>query len=318
MLPLSTYQLYFDLGAFWVIHDVFQEPPQTLSTMLGSYAEEAPNFESLQFNQPSMQRCLGAGYSRDRHDTSAWNQNGLSSQGSWMWCHIESKSFFSISISFFNFNWWKSSFNSFEGFWFQTAFQAVPLPTFQPPKAQTAFGAKIRAAARMAKAAFLPSEAKAQRCVQLQCWEGNCGKMVRSRNQKGVESEKKTLQGNVEFVKAASFQTQKTQKLDIKIDIQNIQDVFHLQRLVSFLWRGKHHRWNCWRRFRVGETPRYTVFYICRPRSGRAEGEVAELTVQFCCKQISKSQCIMLYDALCIYAMFWRISKSREILAKFW
>lgn len=136
--------------------------------------------------------------------------------------------------------------------------------------------------------------------------------------QKGVESEKKTLQGNVEFVKAASFQTQKTQKLDIKIDIQNIQDVFHLQRLVSFLWRGKHHRWNCWRRVRVGETPRYTVFYICRPRSGRAEGEVAELTVQFCCKQISKSQCIMLYDALCIYAMFWRISKSREILAKFW
>eukprot|EP00434_Breviolum_minutum_P028809 symbB.v1.2.025483.t1/scaffold2475.1/size78315/2 len=38
--------------------------------------------------------------------------------------------------------------------------KAVPLPTFQPPKAQTAFGAKIRAAARMAKAAFLPSEAK--------------------------------------------------------------------------------------------------------------------------------------------------------------
>lgn len=50
--------------------------------------------------------------------------------------------------------------------------------------------------------------------------------------QKGVESEKKTLQGSVEFVKATSFQTQKTQKLDIKIDIQNI---FHLQRLVSFL-----------------------------------------------------------------------------------
>lgn len=212
-----------------------------------------------------------------------------------------------------NFNWWKSSFNSFEGFWFQTAFQAVPLPTFQPPKAQTAFGAKIRAAARMAKAAFLPSEAKAQRCVQLQCWEGNCGKMVRSR--KVLKVKKKTLQGSVEFVKATSFQTQKTQKLDIKIDIQNI---FHLQRPVSFLWRGKHHRWNCWRRFRVGETPRYTVFYICRPRSGRAEGEVAELTVQFCCKQISKSQCMMLYDALCIYAMFWRISKSREILAKFW
>lgn len=94
MLPLSTYQLYFDLGAFWVIHDVFQEPPQTLSTMLGSYAEEAPNFESLQFNQPSMQRCLGAGYSRDRHDTSAWNQNGLSSQGSWMWCHTSNQNHF--------------------------------------------------------------------------------------------------------------------------------------------------------------------------------------------------------------------------------
>lgn len=70
-----------------------------------------------------------------------------------------------------------------------TAFQAVPLPTFQPPKAQTAFGAKIRAAARMAKAAFLPSEAKAQRCVQLQkLWEN--GKV-----QKGVESEKNITSG---------------------------------------------------------------------------------------------------------------------------
>lgn len=318
MLPLSTYQLYFDLGAFWVIHDVFQEPPQTLSTMLGSYAEEAPNFESLQFNQPSMQRCLGAGYSRDRHDTSAWNQNGLSSQGSWMWCHIESKSFF--SISYFPFSMCNIQFQLMKII--IQFVRRVLIPDSLPGSAASHFSTSQSTDSFRSQNTCSCSHGKS--CISSIRSEGTAmcsapvlrGKLWENgKVQKGVESEKKTLQGSVEFVKATSFQTQKTQKLDIKIDIQNI---FHLQRLVSFLWRGKHHRWNCWRRFRAGETPRYTVFYICRPRSGRAEGEVAELTVQFCCKQISKSQCMMLYDALCIYAMFWRISKSREILAKFW
>lgn len=313
MLPLSTYQLYFDLGAFWVIHDVFQEPPQTLSTMLGSYAEEAPNFESLQFNQPSMQRCLGAGYIRDRHDTSAWNQNGLSSQGSWMWCHTSNQN------HFFQFPFLPTCDIQFQLMKIIIQFvRRVLIPDSLPGSAASHFSTSQSTDSFRSQNTCSCSHGKS--CISSIRSEGTAmcsapvlrGKLWENgKVQKGVESEKKTLQGSVEFVKATSFQTQKTQKLDIKIDIQNI---FHLQRLVSFLWRGKHHRWNCWRRVRVGETPRYTVFYICRPRSGRAEGEVAELTVQFCCKQISKSQCMMLYDALCIM----QCSGEYQNLAKFW
>ena len=208
--------------------------------------------------------------------------------------HIESKSFFSISISFFNvqhpIQLMKIIIQLVRRVLIPDSLPGSAASHFSTSQSTDSFRSQNTCSCSHGKSCISSIRSEGTAMCSAPVLRGKLWKMVRSR--KVLKVKKKTLQGSVEFVKATSFQTQKTQKLDIKIDIQNI---FHLQRLVSFLWRGKHHRWNCWRRFRVGETPRYTVFYICRPRSGRAEGEVAELTVQFCCKQNLQ---ISMYDAL--------------------